>query len=214
MTAHDTLFPRSCADLDAVLDEAFACGMQNSETGLSELKSRLRGAMGGETAAATSDDLRAAGWMVAVHNDYELRGRQHTFWLFKKGGRAVKGEGRTDALALRQARAAAAAEDALAQEALKARPNWIEKWSRTIASMPSQVERELTAASAPPPVEVDPAASPDDLRAAGWMVAVHNDFRLAGTPHTYWAFTRGKDCITGEGETDADALNKVRGALA
>ena len=46
------------------------------------------------------DDIRAEGWMVAVHNDYRLRGESYTFWLFTKGDRAVKGEGRTDAEAL------------------------------------------------------------------------------------------------------------------
>jgi hypothetical protein len=45
--------------------------------------------------------LRAAGWRVAVHNDYRLRGRHFTFWLLTHGsGRFVKGEGRTDAEAL------------------------------------------------------------------------------------------------------------------
>jgi len=46
------------------------------------------------------DDLRAAGWSVAVHNDYRLNGRFHTFWLFTKDGRAVKGEGQSDREAL------------------------------------------------------------------------------------------------------------------
>lgn len=51
------------------------------------------------------DDLRAEGWAVAVHNDYRLNGEAHTFWLFTKDGRAIKGEGRTDAEALTQCRA-------------------------------------------------------------------------------------------------------------
>jgi hypothetical protein len=38
--------------------------------------------------------------MVAVHNDYRLNGELHTFWLFTKDDRAVKGEGKTDAEAL------------------------------------------------------------------------------------------------------------------
>lgn len=49
----------------------------------------------------TADDLRALGWTVAVHNDYRLNGLKFTFWLFTKDGRAVKGEGRTDAEALK-----------------------------------------------------------------------------------------------------------------
>lgn len=46
------------------------------------------------------DDLRAAGWSVAVHNDYRLDGEFHTFWLFTRDGRAVKGEGTSDREAL------------------------------------------------------------------------------------------------------------------
>ena len=50
------------------------------------------------------DDIRAQGWMVAVHNDYTLNGERYTFWLFTKGDRAVKGEGRTDEEALNEIR--------------------------------------------------------------------------------------------------------------
>lgn len=57
--------------------------------------------------AVTADDMRALGWAVAVHNDYRLHGEPHTFWLFTRDGCAIKGEGRTDAEALRDARAAA-----------------------------------------------------------------------------------------------------------
>lgn len=47
--------------------------------------------------------LRAQGWAVAVHNDYRLNGKPHTFWLLTNDdGRYVKGEGRTDAEALEQ----------------------------------------------------------------------------------------------------------------
>lgn len=55
--------------------------------------------------------------------------------------------------------------------------------------------------------------SPGDIRAAGWMVAVHNDYRLHGENHTFWLFTKGDRCVKGEGRTDADALNLVRQAL-
>lgn len=54
---------------------------------------------------------------------------------------------------------------------------------------------------------------PDDIRAAGWAVAVHNDYRLAGVAHTFWLFTRGDRCIKGESLTDAEALNQIRAAL-
>ena len=33
--------------------------------------------------------IRAAGWVVACHNDYRLGGAAHTFWLFTKGDRAA-----------------------------------------------------------------------------------------------------------------------------
>jgi hypothetical protein len=67
---------------------------------------------------------------------------------------------------------------------------------------------------------------PDDIRALGWTVAVHNDYRLNGEPHTFWLFTKpnptftpgnpfgGYDCcVKGEGKTDAEALNAVRERL-
>jgi hypothetical protein len=54
--------------------------------------------------SSSADDIRAAGWMVAVHNDYHLDGESFTFWLFTKGERAVKGEGKTDAEALNEVR--------------------------------------------------------------------------------------------------------------
>lgn len=45
--------------------------------------------------------LRAAGWRVAVHNDYSLNGVDMTFWLLTHPcGIYVKGEGRTDNEAL------------------------------------------------------------------------------------------------------------------
>lgn len=47
---------------------------------------------------------RAAGWAVAVHNDYSLQGQPRTFWLFTHpNGRWVKGEGLSDAIALQEA---------------------------------------------------------------------------------------------------------------
>jgi hypothetical protein len=53
----------------------------------------------------------------------------------------------------------------------------------------------------------------DDLRADGWAVAVHNDYRMSGLPHTFWLMTKGHVCIKGEGPTDADALNEIRRAI-
>lgn len=54
---------------------------------------------------------------------------------------------------------------------------------------------------------------PDDIRAAGWMVAVHNDYRLEGELYTFWLFTKGERAVKGEGKTDAEALNEIRGKL-
>ena len=60
----------------------------------------------------TTDTLRQAlrdnGWVVAVHNDYQLDGKPFTFWLFTKKqgeghGLAVWGEGETDSEAIAQA---------------------------------------------------------------------------------------------------------------
>ena len=57
------------------------------------------------------------------------------------------------------------------------------------------------------------AGSPNDLRMAGWAVAVHNDYQLDGEPHTFWLFTQGSRCAKGEGRTDAEALDQVRAAI-
>jgi hypothetical protein len=56
---------------------------------------------------------------------------------------------------------------------------------------------------------------PDDLRARGLMVAVHNDYRLHGQPMTFWLFV-GPDGMSykGEGLTDAEALDQVRAKLS
>lgn len=54
---------------------------------------------------------------------------------------------------------------------------------------------------------------PDDIRAKGWMVAVHNDYRLHGELHTFWLFTKDGRCVKGEGLTDRQALNQVRDQL-
>ena len=48
------------------------------------------------------------------------------------------------------------------------------------------------------------------LRDEGWMVAVHNDYRLNGKTMTFWLFTRADGrWIKGEGETDAEALSQT-----
>jgi hypothetical protein len=54
---------------------------------------------------------------------------------------------------------------------------------------------------------------PDDIRARGWTVAVHNDYQQGGTPHTFWLFTKDGRYLKGEGRTDHEALNQVREQL-
>lgn len=54
----------------------------------------------------TLNRIRKAGWAVAVHNDYNLNGKKHTFWLFTHpSGVWAKGEGRSDRRALAAAEA-------------------------------------------------------------------------------------------------------------
>ena len=61
--------------------------------------------------------LRKAGWMVAVHNDYNLNGKKHTFWLFThRSGVWAKGEGRTDRRALAAAEAQVAEREKLMEK--------------------------------------------------------------------------------------------------
>jgi hypothetical protein len=47
------------------------------------------------------NSLRAAGWRVAVHNDYRQGGKLMTFWLFTHSdGRWLKGEAMSDSQAV------------------------------------------------------------------------------------------------------------------
>lgn len=63
-------------------------------------------------------------------------------------------------------------------------------------------------------IELLRAASIDDLRAGGWTVAVHNDYRLAGEPRTFWLLTHPDGCYAkGEGADDAEAIAEVRAAI-
>lgn len=49
------------------------------------------------------EQIRGAGWTVAVHNDYRQGGKPWTFWLFTHpSGKYVKGEAHTDRGALQQ----------------------------------------------------------------------------------------------------------------
>ena len=46
------------------------------------------------------------------------------------------------------------------------------------------------------------------LRSDGWSVAVHNDYRQDGEPHTFWLLTRDGRAVKGEGRTDEEALGE------
>lgn len=51
---------------------------------------------------------------------------------------------------------------------------------------------------------------PDDIRANGWSVAIHNDYKQFDLTHTFWLFTKDDHCVKGEGHDDAQALNAIR----
>ena len=68
---------------------------------------------------------------------------------------------------------------------------------------------------------------PNDLRAKGLVVAVHNDYKLNGKQMTFWLMTcitpeakasksSGIQCVAfqGEGETDQEALDQIRAKYA
>jgi hypothetical protein len=65
----------------------------------------------------------------------------------------------------------------------------------------------------PPDTSLDARSLPNDIRKAGWSVAVHNDYRIGEKSYTFWLFTKGERCVKGEGGTDAEALDVVRSKL-
>lgn len=51
----------------------------------------------------------------------------------------------------------------------------------------------------------------DDLRARGWTVAVHNDYRIHGEACTFWLLTHPNGrYVIGEASTDELALTRCR----
>lgn len=45
------------------------------------------------------------------------------------------------------------------------------------------------------------------MRRDGWMIAVHNDYRLNGVPHTFYLFTHPCGVwAKGEGTSDVEAI--------
>lgn len=50
----------------------------------------------------------------------------------------------------------------------------------------------------------------DLLRANGWIVAVHNDYRQSGKQRTFWLMTHADGTyVKGEGDTDMEALRFI-----
>lgn len=48
------------------------------------------------------------------------------------------------------------------------------------------------------------------LRSEGWMVAIHNDYRINGEAMTFWLFTHPDGrWVKGEGKTDAEAVTSA-----
>jgi hypothetical protein len=69
--------------------------------------------------------------------------------------------------------------------------------------------------ASPKPMSTDPQALVAQLRADGWTVAVHNDYRHAGQSFTFWLWTHPNGrWIKGEGSTDAEALSQCVAALS
>jgi hypothetical protein len=67
-------------------------------------------------------------------------------------------------------------------------------------------------------IRAKPCKSIDDFRERDWVVAVHNDYRKDGTPHTFWLLTNKMKgilseeitvAIKGEGRTDAEAFEQL-----
>jgi hypothetical protein len=48
------------------------------------------------------------------------------------------------------------------------------------------------------------------MRREGWSVAVHNDYQQNGQFYTFWLFTRGNQCVKGEGSSDLEAIKCAR----
>ena len=65
------------------------------------MKSQAPSGAVGQSIDLLLSTIRTKGWAVAIHNDYRLHDESHTFWLFTKDDRFVKGEGKSDIDALR-----------------------------------------------------------------------------------------------------------------
>jgi hypothetical protein len=78
----------------------------------------------------------------------------------------------------------------------------------------AHAERLLSALSAQPHPAGDAIMALSEMRAKGWTVAVHNDYRLDGQPMTFWLFTHeaSERFVKGEGPTDWAAVKQALAA--
>lgn len=53
----------------------------------------------------------------------------------------------------------------------------------------------------------------DDIRAAGWRLLLHIEVGIGCNITTRWSFGKGDRCVSGEGGSDADALDEVRAKI-
>ena len=104
---------------------------------------------------SSPDDLRAQGWMVACHNDYRQGGRLYTFWLLSKGDRCLRGEGRTDAIALDYSRRILSREAQEHQRTHQAYEERVKRIRERVGELVSEVNQNIRA-SEPPTSPVPP----------------------------------------------------------
>ncbi len=108
---------QSYFDVGQPFEDALEYGIPEADakrlsTALEELQAEFEAA---HYLTSILEGLRSRGWMVAIHNDYRLKGKNHTFWLFTKdgdsmfpssngkttAGKFLKGEGLSDLEALK-----------------------------------------------------------------------------------------------------------------
>lgn len=79
-------------------------------------------------------------------------------------------------------------------------------WGKEKISVADCIRAAMDAAFALVPEE---RVTVDMLRAKGWSVATHNDYRMGGVSYTFWLFTKDGRAIKGEGRTDDAAINSA-----
>jgi hypothetical protein len=86
------------------------------------------------------------------------------------------------------------------------RDNYITHGMNANKQIREQILARLGLAKEPTPEE---RVTVDMLRAKGWSVATHNDYRMGGVSYTFWLFTKDGRAIKGEGRTDDAAINSA-----